>query len=548
MMHALCALVWYAVVGISAQPPPDPSLWPAPRLASFRTDSHVLRTVSLASFAFDDDTREYSKTVRHILRQAQSRFVTSMVAKIPHDAGQRPVNPHHKSVWNLRGIHITITTDDELLRHNVSEAYRLEVRPPIDNDAYMILKAPTVYGILHGLQTLRQLLTFAWFDEHGGAPIYIVQGAPFQVIDYPAFPYRGLLIDTSRHYLPLELILKNLDALAMNKMNVLHWHMVDSQSWPYQSQAFPELSAKGAYCADCVYTPDQVSLVIREAALRGIRVVPEFDLPGHSQAIGASHPELLTQCQGKWSEPLDVTKNEVYPFVNKLYNEISAIFPDDWIHIGGDEVNLSCWQQNRGIQKWKKTHNMTEDVEVLQYFETKLLAYIDKRIQKRPIVWQELFDSGLQIPKNVVVDVWKAGMRNETMHKATSQGFTVILSSCWYLDHLNEDIQQYYDCGPGDLLDTPAQKKLVAGGHASMWGERVDEADFFPRVWPRASATAEKLWTGNSPEAKTTYLDRLDVFHCLMKAQGIPVSPLRPGSCAGLLSKHLGSFDEVVET
>lgn len=523
---------WWCAAGVASSNLQAPSLWPAPQFATFDTDptSNILRTVSLVGGFLFDSTREYSETVKAILKQAESRFLTALLAKIPHNASRRPVNPNHKSIWELQGIHISITTDDEKLRHKVSESYRLEVRPPVDNDAYVILKAPTVYGVLHALQTLQQLLVFAWLDE-SGAPVYIAEGAPFQVLDYPTYPYRGLLIDTSRHYLPLHLILKNLDALAMNKMNVLHWHMVDSQSWPYQSKAFPELSAKGAYCTDCVYTLQQVSLVIREAALRGIRVVPEFDLPGHSQAVGASHPELLTQCLGKRSEPLDATKDEVYSFVHELYDEINSTFPDDWIHIGGDEVDLSCWQKNQAIQKWKKAHNMTEDLELLQFFETRLLTYLNKRIHKRPIAWQELFDSGLKIPKHVVVDVWKSWVRNETMHNATAQGFTVILSSCWYLDHLDQDIQQFYNCDPADFPGSATQKTFVAGGHASMWGERVDATDFFPRVWPRASATAEKLWTGASPEAKSTYFERLDLFHCFMMKQGIPASPLGPGSC-----------------
>ena len=478
-----------------------------------------------------------------MLRQAESRLLTALLQSIPRDARRRPINPHDQTLWDLRGIHITIfdSDDDGELRHGVDESYRLQVRPPIDNDDYMILQAESVWGILHGLQTLLQLLTFGWFDATStagagagaGAPVYTLTATSLDIVDFPAFAYRGLLVDTSRHYLPLKLLLHNLDAMAMNKMNVLHWHMVDSQSWPFQSRTFPELSDKGAYCpnTDCVYTTDQVAQVIYEAKLRGIRVVPEFDLPGHSQAIGASHPELLTACKGGRSEPLDVTQDQVYPFVYQLYQEINNTFADDWIHIGGDEVYLECWKDNPDIQKWKKLRNMTRDEEVLQYFETKLLSYINAKIGKRPIAWQELFDSGLNIPQNVVVDVWKEWMYNGTMSNATAQGFTVLVSYCWYLDHLNEDIDHFYNCDPTNFPGNNAQKKLVAGGHASMWGERVDENDFFPRVWPRTSAVAERLWTGNSESAKSSYVERLDHFRCHMLDRGIPVAPLHPGTC-----------------
>ena len=510
-----------------------PQLWPMPQKVSFHNDdSHVLRTVNLAD-GFDFDYMKFSfddHDVKNILQQAQSRFLTTLLRNIPRDAKQRPINPEHKSIWTLEGIHINVITEDRVLRHGIDESYRLQVRPPIDNDAYMLLEAPTVYGILHGLTTLAQLLSFGWLDK-SGAPVYRVLGAPLDIADFPAYPYRGLLIDSSRHYLPVDLILKNLDAMAWSKLNVFHWHIVDSQSWPYQSKIFPELSRQGAYCANCVYTPSQVALVVREAALRGIRVVPEFDLPGHSQAIGASHPELLTWCDGRRNEPLDVTKPEVYPFVFKLYDEINATFLDDWIHIGGDEVNMQCWQENAAIQKWKKAHNMTTEEEVLQYFESGLLEYIRQRISKRPVAWQELFDSGLDIPRTVVVDVWKSWMRQETITNATAKGFTVIVSSCWYLDHLDVDIAGFYDCDPMQYLETDAQRNLVAGGHASMWGEHVEDTNFFPRVYPRASAVGEKLWTGESSLARSTYIDRLDHFHCFMIAQGIPVSPVQPGSC-----------------
>uniref|UniRef100_A0A7S3P380 beta-N-acetylhexosaminidase n=1 Tax=Amphora coffeiformis TaxID=265554 RepID=A0A7S3P380_9STRA len=264
--------------------------------------------------------------------------------------------------------------------------------------------------------------------------------------------------------------------------------------------------------------------------------------------MGASHPKLLTACRGGRSEPLDVTQKEVYPFVYRLYDEINATFPDDWIHIGGDEVYMDCWKENQAIQDWKMLHNMTGDVEVLQYFESRLLTYMAKKIRKRPIAWQELFDSGLDIPKNVVVDVWKDWKdirRNDTTYKTTAEGFTVIVSSCWYLDHLDEDIPQFYQCNPLEFNGTVTQKKLVVGGHASMWGERADKTNFFPRVWPRTSAVAEKLWTGESAEAKATYFVRLDHFHCFMIEQGIPVSPLQPGSC--FKSFEEGSRSTIIE-
>jgi hexosaminidase len=510
-----------------------PPLWPLPQNFSFQDDtsSRVLRTVSLAQGFEFDLVGTHNDHVVEVVRQAQSRFLTVLLADIPRDAKYFPVNPGHKSIWNLLGVHIYITTNDSILRHAVDESYRLEVRPSIDNDAYVVLTAPTVYGVLHGLATLVQLLQFSWMDE-SGAPVYRILGAPLFIQDQPQYPYRGLLIDTSRHYLPIPLILRNLDAMAWNKLNVLHWHIVDSQSWPYQSDLFPELT-QGAFCTYCVYTPSDVKRIESEASIRGIRVVPEFDLPGHSQAIGASHKELMTVCDGVPKEPLDVTQGDVYSFVYLLYDEINTTFTGDFIHLGGDEVNLDCWHRSPKIQEWMRKHNMSKEEDLLQYFESRLLKYLRDQIpNKRPIVWQELFDSGLDLPnKSVIVDVWKEWMRQETITNATEQGFTVVVSSCWYLDHLNEEVENFYNCIPTQFLETSKQRDLVAGGHASMWGEHVDEFNFFARVYPRASAAAEKLWTGENALAKATYVSRLKQFRCLLGKLGIPSEPLGPGSC-----------------
>ena len=149
-----------------------------------------------------------------------------------------------------------------------------------------------MFGAIHALESLSQLLEFGWLDVEGN-PIFIVRNIPIWVYDYPSHPYRGLLIDTSRHFLPLSLILANLDTMLMNKMNILHWHITDSQSFPYLSKKMPELASKGAYHQQMVYTTKDIQRVIHEAYLRGIRVIPEVDMPGHTQAIAASHPNLM---------------------------------------------------------------------------------------------------------------------------------------------------------------------------------------------------------------------------------------------------------------
>jgi hexosaminidase len=489
MKGILSPILLAAVVASASAYEAGHKVWPACQVELYSEASIALRTVSPQGFVFS-----YTGHVDPILQAAEYRFLESLSNIVPKDTSGYPFNPENKVLWPLVGIRINVLTSDTDLRHGIDESYELEVRPVIDNDDHILLQSLTVYGAMHALQTLLQLLEFGWLDESAtatqGLPTYLIHDTPIQISDAPTYPFRGLMIDTARHYLPLDLILANLDVMAMNKMNVLHWHVTDSQSWPYQSTSFPELSTKGAYCKDCIYRQADVARVVKEASTRGIRVIPEFDLPGHSQAVGASHPELLTACgdSGSPREPLDVTEPAVYRFLYILYDEIANFWPDQWIHIGGDEVSLECWKTSTKIQTWMKDHNMTNELQLLAYFETNLMDFVTGVLQKRPIVWQ-------------------------------------------YLDHLNDDWSSFYRCDPRDFNGTSAQKELVIGGHASMWGERVDENDFFPRVWPRASATAEKLWTGDLSSAALTARDRLEKFRCSMCQQGFPASPIAPGSC-----------------
>ena len=186
-----------------------------------------------------------------------------------------------------------------------------------------------------------------------------------------------------------------------------------------------------------------------------------------------------------------------------------------------------------------QNHNMTNEKQLQQYFEARLLHHMTNTLNRTPIVWQEAFDAGggLDLPPTTVVDVWKE-WDTSARQTATLQGHPVLFSACWYLDHLSEDWKSFYKCDPRDYNATDGLPQLlrVRGGHASMWGERVDETNFDPRVWPRASATAERLWIGSpstkaGQEAAATAEDRLDKFRCLLLQRGIQASPIRPGSC-----------------
>ncbi|KAM4706710.1 beta-hexosaminidase subunit beta-like [Discoglossus pictus] len=359
------------------------------------------------------------------------------------------------------------------------------------------------------------------------------------IVDSPRFAYRGVLLDTSRHYLPLKTIFLNLDAMSFNKFNVFHWHIVDDQSFPYQSITFPDLSNKGAYQPNThIYAPTDVRLVIEYARLRGIRVVPEFDSPGHMDSWGKGQKRLLTPCfiDKKFSGtygPVNPVLNDTYAFMYKFLEEVSKLFPDHYIHLGGDEVDFTCWQSNPDITKFMNDQGFRNDYYKLESFYIQQILNIVASFNKGYIVWQEVFDNKIKINPDTVVEVWKVEFCNEELYNVTAAGFQTILSAPWYLDIITygQDWQRYYKVEPLSFHGTAEQKELVIGGEACMWGEYVDASNLTPRLWPRASAVAERLWSSQHVTSVEDAYNRLIKHRCRMLSRGIPAEPLYFGYC-----------------
>ncbi|KAG7257861.1 hypothetical protein CRUP_000024 [Coryphaenoides rupestris] len=289
--------------------------------------------------------------------------------------------------------------------------------------------------------------------------------------------------------------------MAMNKMNVFHWHIVDDPSFPYQSTTFPQLSEKGAYHPYThVYTPADVKMIIEFARMRGIRVVPEFDTPGHTQSWGKGQTNLLTTCysgadpSGTFG-PVNPIVNTTYDFMKQLFKEISTVFPDPYIHLGGDEVDFDCWKSNPDVQKWMAEQGFGKDYTKLESF------YIQK--------W---------LKPDTVVNVWIGSRLAEELFNVTAAGFTTILSAPWYLDLISygQDWQRYYKVEPLSFKGSDAQNKLVIGGEACLWGEFVDSTNLTPRLWPRASAVAERLWSAKDVTDINDAYSRLVRHRCRM--------------------------------
>ncbi|XP_062402986.1 beta-hexosaminidase subunit alpha isoform X3 [Sardina pilchardus] len=356
------------------------------------------------------------------------------------------------------------------------------------------------------------------------------------------FPFRGLLLDTSRHYLPINAILETLDAMAYTKLNVFHWHIVDDPSFPYQSISFPDLSNKGAFHPMThVYTQTDVKRVIGHARLRGIRVVPEFDSPGHTQSWGKGQPDLLTPCyrgdvpSGTFG-PVNPILASSYSFMAKLLKEVTSVFPDSFVHLGGDEVNFSCWKSNPNVKAFMKKMGFGTDFTKLEALYMENMVNITSALNRTSIVWQDVFDYHEKIPKDTILEIWKGLPESyaKELSRITGAGYRVLLSAPFYINHISygQDWRNSYLVKPQNFSGTEEQKRLVIGGAVCMWGEYVDATNLSPRLWPRGCAAAERLW---SDEEQTSSADaafpRLTDFRCRLLRRGIRAEPLYVGNC-----------------
>jgi hexosaminidase len=362
------------------------------------------------------------------------------------------------------------------------ESYSLEV-----SDKQAILRAPTAVGALRGLETFLQLLES---DREG----YFIPAVSIQ--DKPRFRWRGLLIDVGRHYEPMEVLKRNLDAMAAVKLNVLHWHLTEDQGFRIESKKFPKLHQMGS--DGLYYTQEQAREIIAYARARGIRVVPEFDIPGHATSWLVGYPELgsapgpftIERRAGIFEPALNPTREEVYKFLDQFLGEMAALFPDAYLHIGGDENEGKQWDRNPQIQAFMKAKGIKDNHALQTYFNQRLLEILKKH-GKRMMGWDEIFQPDL--PKDVVIHSWRGA---KALAEAAQKGYDGILSNGYYID-LSFPASQHYvaDPLPADSGLSEAEAAHILGGEATMWGEWVSPETIDSRIWPRTAAIAERLWS-----------------------------------------------------
>jgi hexosaminidase len=408
------------------------------------------------------------------------------------------------------------------------ESYVLDV-----NTTAALLMADTVWGIMRGLETFSQLVEFDIPSQ-----TYQVSSLPVTIKDSPRFAWRGLLVDSSRHYLRVQTLLRMIDAMSYSKFNVLHWHIVDAESFPFVSTSYPSLSANGAYYPSYVYKPSDVANVVQYAYARGIRVVPEFDGPGHAAAWGSDITANCPKYTGNINNiPLTPATPQTLQVLSGVYADAAAVFDDDFMHLGGDEVVQGCWAQDPNVTAWMQAQGFTSTLQVYQWFVDHMSA-LANAVGKRVIQWQEVFDNGLLVAPTTVIEVWKSAAE---LQEVVSAGFSGILAAGYYLDQQIPNKNQtfyawvdtwrnFYQNDPCASL-SPSLCARVLGGEACMWGEGVSDASIDTRVWPRACGTAERLWSPSDVKDVNNAETRLMAHACRLQRRGIAASPIAPDFC-----------------
>ncbi|MBK1877762.1 beta-N-acetylhexosaminidase [Pelagicoccus mobilis] len=388
------------------------------------------------------------------------------------------------------------------------ESYVLEI-----GTTSVLLKSETDLGAMHGLETLLQLLST---DEDG----YYFPVS--KIADSPRFPWRGLMIDAARHFMPMDVIKRNLDGMAAVKMNVMHWHLTEDQGFRVECKSYPllhELGSDGMY-----YTHEQIKEIVQYAADRGIRVYPEFDVPGHATAWLVGHPELgskpgpyeIERGWGIFQPTLDPTNEKVYTVLDAVFSEMAPLFPDPYFHIGGDEVEGHHWEEAEHIQAFMKENDLKDKYALQAYFNQRILKILTK-LDKKMIGWDEILHPAM--PKNIMIHSWRG---RDSMVSAAKDGYASILSNGYYIDLMQPASDHYLvDPLPSDIELNYEERERVYGGEATMWSEHVTTETVDGRIWPRTAAIAERLWSAEEVRDVDDMYRRLDVIAVQLEELGL---------------------------
>ncbi len=444
--------------------------------------------------------------------------VDRLFARLSRQTGI-PILPHRVPPGGSATLNIVVEQRDHRAPQRLGddERYSLEV-----TSNQIRISADRPLGVLRGIETCLQLVQQTPLAGGIGTPGFSVLAV--NIRDEPRFPWRGLSLDVARHFMPLDEVRRTVDGLSAVKMNVLHLHLSDDEGFRVESKRYPRLQQYGS--DGLYYTQAEVRELVAYARDRGVRIVPEFDMPGHATSWLVGYLQLgsrpgqfeITRHFDTSTDLIDPTKESTYRFLDGFVGEMAKLFPDEYFHIGGDEVNPKEWNENARILNFMRKHKLKNAQALQTYFNQRLLKIVTKH-KKHMEGWDEILQPDL--PKSIVVESWRG---QASLWQAAREGFQGILSAGYYLDlmypasyHYSidpmkapaqapghggetvpEDPSKPKPGTPADL--TPEQSKLILGGEAAMWDELATPENLDAKLWPRVAAIAERLW---SPESIT---------------------------------------------
>jgi len=508
-----CVAASMAMLMVSGSPLALPAQTPATAAASAASATLTLMPVP-SSMTLHDGRLGIDSTFRVAivghsdprLERAVQRFITRLARRtdlnLPHTVA--------RTADSAQLVVHAVSAGERVQGVDEDESYTLESTPQS-----ITLHAPTTVGVIHGLETVLQLVD-------GTATTMFVRSV--SINDTPRFRWRGLHLDVSRHFEPVDEVKRTLDGMAAVKLNVFHWHLSDDQGFRVESKLFPklqELASDGDY-----YTQAQIRDIVAYARDRGIRVVPEFDMPGHATSWLVAYPYLASQ-PGKlelrrgWSgygETFDPTRESTYRFIDRFVGEMTTLFPDAYWHVGGDEVGSKIWPQDPRIAAYMKAHGFKDSPALQTYFNQRLSKILTKH-HRNMIGWDEILHPDL--PSATVIESWRG---TKYLGAAADAGYRGILAAPYYLDAM-----KYADVGyladPLALTDStslPANEAAsVLGGEAAMWSELVSPQTIDSRIWPRTAAIAERFWSPQSVRDVPDMYRRLRVESMRLEALGL---------------------------
>ncbi len=460
-------------------------LMPLPRSVTVGAGHLALDTHFAAGFAGAHDAR-LDAALDRMIRRLDRQCGDIRRAQYLSAAGGSPV-----LTLKVAGSGAAVQSVDE------DESYQLNI-----TSSQATLSAATDVGAMHGMETLLQLVSL----DGNSCTLPAVT-----VDDAPRFRWRGFMIDVSRHFEPVAVIERTLDGMAVAKLNVFHWHLSDDQGFRAESKKFPKLTEIGSG-GEC-YTQDQMREVVAYARARGIRVVPEFDIPGHTSSWILAYPEYgsgehITELPTVFGIPkaeLDASNESTYKFIDAFVGEMAAIFPDAYFHIGGDETQGKGWLENPRIVAFMQKKGFKTPAELQAYFNQRLLPILTKH-GKKMIGWDEILNPAL--PKDIMIQSWRG---EASLSEAATQGYGGILSAPYYLDGQKTSEAMFLaDPVPADTKLTAEQQQLILGGEVCMWSEQLYPETVDSRVWPRTMAIAERFWSRQSDRDVTDMYRRLN--------------------------------------